>query len=83
MRTMTASAAQQAFAGLLDQATHEPVVIQQAERESLILFPLAEYERMTHQIATAKFLHFCAEAGQEAEANGMTDAVLAELLADD
>lgn len=82
MRTITASEAKQGFANLIDIASREPVVIQRQKRDVAVVLSVAEYERLT-RLNVAEFQRFCDRIGTEAEAAGLDEAKLAELLAAD
>lgn len=82
MRTITASEAKQGFANLIDIASREPVVIQRQKRDVAVVLSMAEYERLT-RLNIAEFQRFCDRIGTEAEAAGLDEAKLAELLAAD
>ncbi|MCP5265227.1 MAG: type II toxin-antitoxin system Phd/YefM family antitoxin [Burkholderiaceae bacterium] len=80
MRTITASEAKQGFASLIDAASREPVVIQRQKRAVAVVLSMAEYERLT-RLNVAEFQRFCDRIGNQAEAAGLTEDKLAELLA--
>lgn len=82
MRTITASEAKQGFANLIDIASREPVVIQRQKRDVAVVLSMAEYERLT-RLNVAEFQRFCDRIGTEAEAAGLDEAKLTELLAAD
>jgi len=79
MRTITASEAKQGFANLIDTASREPVVIQRQKRDVAVVLSMAEYERLT-RLNIAEFQRFCDRIGSQAEAAGLDEAKLAELL---
>ncbi|MBL8450358.1 MAG: type II toxin-antitoxin system Phd/YefM family antitoxin [Dechloromonas sp.] len=80
MRTITASEAKQGFASLIDTASREPVVIQRQKRDVAVVLSMAEYERLT-RLNVAEFQRFCDRIGSRAEAAGLDESKLAELLA--
>ncbi|MBK5932206.1 type II toxin-antitoxin system Phd/YefM family antitoxin [Halochromatium salexigens] len=82
MRTITASEAKQGFANLIDTASREPVVIQRQKRDVAVVLSMAEYERLT-RLNIAEFQRFCDRIGRQAEAAGLDDDTLVELLASD
>jgi prevent-host-death family protein len=82
MRTVTASEAKQGFAGVIEAAAREPVVIQRQKRAVAVVLSMAEYERLV-RLNVAEFQRFCDAVGQAAEHKGLTEAKLAQLLADD
>lgn len=82
MRTVTASEAKQEFAKVIDAATREPVIITRQKREVAVILSAQEYERLT-RLNVAEFQRFCDRVGERAKEAGLTEAKLAELLADD
>ena len=82
MRTITASEAKQGFAALIDAANREPVVIQRQKRDVAVVLSIAEFERLT-RLNIAEFQRICDRIGERAQAAGMDEAKLAELLARD
>ncbi|MFT4178477.1 MAG: type II toxin-antitoxin system Phd/YefM family antitoxin [Thermomonas sp.] len=82
MRTITASEAKQGLAGVLDAAAREPVVIRRHARDVAVVLSMQEYERLS-RLNVAEFQRFCDAVGDKATKTGLTEAKLAELLADD
>ena len=82
MRTVTASEAKQGLAQVIETAAREPVVIQRQKRDVAVVLSMQEYERLT-RLNVAEFQRFCDQVGAAAQAAGMTEDKLAELLADD
>jgi prevent-host-death family protein len=82
MKTVAASDARQSFAAVIDAAAREPVVIRRQQRDVAVVLSMAEYERLT-QLNKAEFQRFCDAVGQRAADAGMTEELLADLLADD
>lgn len=82
MRTVTASEAKQGLAQVIEAAAREPVVIQRQKRDVAVVLSMQEYERLTH-LNVAEFQRFCDRVGATAQAAGMTEDKLAELLVDD
>ena len=78
----SASEAKQNFAAMLDAAARQPVVIRRHDRDVAMLISLEQYSRM-HRLAVDKLKRVVEEIGAEAEKNGMTDEILAEILASD
>ena len=81
MPTVSATHAKQNFAAILDQSQREPVRIQRHERDVAVLMSAEEYERMNRE-RWAEFNRLSAIASEEATANGLTEEILAEILAE-
>jgi prevent-host-death family protein len=81
MQTVSATKASQNFAAMLDAAQREPVRIQRHERNVAVLISSEEYERMNRE-RWAEFNRLSASAAAEAKANGLTEEILAEILAE-
>jgi prevent-host-death family protein len=81
MQTISATDAKQKFAALLDTAQREPVRIQRHDRDIAVLISAEDYDRMRAD-RWAEFNRLSAIAAAQAEANGLTPAILAEILAD-
>lgn len=82
MRTVTASEAKQGLAGVIEAAAREPVIIRRQKRDVAVVMSMQEYERLV-RLNVAEFQRFCDAVGTEAEARGLTEDRLAQLLADD
>lgn len=82
MRTVSATEAKQGLAQVIEAAAREPVVIQRQKRAVAVVLSVQEYERLT-RLNVAEFQRFCDQVGEKAQAAGMTEDKLAELLADD
>jgi prevent-host-death family protein len=80
MPTVSATHAKQNFAAMLDQSQREPVRIQRHERDVAVLVSAEEYNRL-HRAPWAEFNRLSAIAAAQAKANGLTEEVLAEILA--
>ena len=53
---VTASEFQQSFGALSDKARHEPVVITKHGRDSLVVMPVEEWERLRRRVGLASEL---------------------------
>ena len=80
MQTISATDAKQKFAALLDAAQREPVRIQRHDRDIAVLISAEEYDRMRSD-RWAEFNRLSNLAAEQAEANGLTPEVLADILA--
>lgn len=81
MATFSATQAKQRFAELLETAQREPVHIRRHERDVAVLVSAAEYEQMNRD-RWAEFNRLSALAAEEAKANGLTEEVLNDILAE-
>jgi prevent-host-death family protein len=81
MQIVSATRAKQNFAALLDQSQREPVRIQRHERDIAVIISSAEYDRL-RQDPWAEFNRLSAIAAGQAKANGLTEEILGEIMAD-
>lgn len=81
MPTVSATHAKQNFAAILDQAQREPVRIRRHERDVAVVVSAEEYARM-HKDPWAEFNRLSEIASAQAKANGLTEEILAEILAE-
>ncbi len=82
MISYSASEAKQNFAAMLDAAARQPVVIRRHDRDVAMVISPEEYQRL-HALNVDRLTAICEKAGAEAEANGLTEALLEQLLAKD
>jgi prevent-host-death family protein len=82
MRTVSATEAKQGLASVIEAAAREPVVIRRQKRDVAVVLSMQEYERLV-RLNVAEFQRFCDRVGASAKQAGMSEAKLAELLADD
>jgi prevent-host-death family protein len=80
MSMVSATHAKQNFAAMLDAAQREPVLIRRHEREVAVLMSAEEYNRL-RQNRWAEFNRLSAIAAEQAKANGLTEEILTEILA--
>jgi len=69
------------LASLLDAAQREPVVIRRQNRDVAVIMSAEEYERI-RDINAAEFQRFSDRVAEQAEARGLNEAVLNDLLQD-
>jgi prevent-host-death family protein len=81
MTTVSATQAKQRFAELLDKAQKGPVRIQRHGRDVVVLTSAEEYDRLRED-RWAEFNRLSAIASEQAKANGLTEEILAEILAE-
>lgn len=82
MPTVSATHAKQNFAAMLDAAQHGPVLIQRNERDIAVLVSAQEYEKI-RRLRAQELIRLSEETSRYAEAQGMTDELLEQLLADE
>lgn len=81
MRTVSATEAKQKFAEIIDTAQREPVRIRRHNRDLAVVVSAEEYERL-NKIRWAEVNRLSARVAAEAQANGLTEEILAEILAE-
>jgi len=79
MHTITASTARQTFSQLMETAQSAPVVIQRQKRDIAVVMSAAEYQCLVH-LNVAEFQRFSDQVGRKAQAAGMNESALQELL---
>jgi len=81
MMEISATQAKQRFAEVLEAAQRGPVKIQRHARDVAVVISATEYERL-RQDPWAEFNRLSAMASEQAKANGLTEEILAEILAE-
>ncbi len=81
MQTVSATAAKQRLAALLDAAQREPILIRRQNRDVAVIMSAEEYDRM-RDLAAGDFKRFCDRVAAQARTRGMTASVLRKLLKD-
>jgi prevent-host-death family protein len=81
MQTLSATDVKQAFGAALDAAQRSPVVIRKQNRDVAVLMSMREYEKI-RQMRIENFDRTAKIISDKALAKGMTNEILAELLAD-
>ncbi len=81
MEIISATEFKQGFGAALDTAQREPVFIRKQDRDVAVLMSVQEYRKL-RGLRWAAFDRTCAEIAAEAKERGMTEDILAELLAD-
>ena len=82
MRTISSIDAKNRFGQLLDAARRAPVTVTRKGRPAAVVLSIEDYERL-RGVAWQRMFETMAMARQHAAERGLTDEVLAELLADE
>jgi prevent-host-death family protein len=82
MRSVSATAAKQNFAAVLDDAQREPVMIRRHDRDVAVLVSPADYARL-RGIRIEELRRLSERVSTVAAARGMNEEVLQKLLADE
>ncbi len=80
MQYISSSDARNNLSSTLDKAQHSPVVIRKQNRDTAVLLSVEEYDRLKRASVQA-FQALCDAIGHKAEASGLTEEKLAEILA--
>lgn len=81
MRTVSATEAKQKFAEIIDAAQREPVRIRRHERDLAVIISAEEYERI-RKGRWAEVNRLATLVAGQAKANGLTEEILAQILAE-
>ena len=82
MRSVSATAAKQNFAAVLDNAQREPVMIRRHDRDIAVLVSPADYARL-RGIKIEELRSLSERVSQVAASRGMNEDILKKLLADE
>ncbi len=81
MQYVSATDAKQRLAALLDAAQREPIVVRRQNRDVAVILSPQDYDRL-RALNLAEFDRLCEQVSTVAQTRGLTEAKLAELLAD-
>jgi len=79
MRSVSATDAKQRLAALLDAAQREPVLIRRQNRDVAVIMSAEQYERI-RSLNISEFQTFCDRVAAQAQARGLNQKVLTNLL---
>jgi prevent-host-death family protein len=82
MEYVSATEAKQNFAAMIDKTRNGPVVIQNHQRDVAALVSMEDYDLIRKGRWTS-FWEAADELAAEAKKNGLTEEILAEILAND
>ena len=81
MITMTSSEVRQNFGEFLEKGSREPVIIKRQNREIGAFVPIEDYKKL-RQLRIEELDHAVAGLSDEAKANGLTEALLNDILSE-
>jgi len=81
MRTVSATEAKQNFAEIIDSAQREPIRIRRHDRDLAVVISADEFDRL-QKGRWAEVNRLSAIVAEQAKANGLTEEILAEILAE-
>lgn len=79
MRTISATEAKQSLGMMIDVAQREPVLIQRQHRDVAVLLSVHDYEQL-RGAQVESFTLLCEEMAKRAQARGLTESKLKEIL---
>lgn len=82
MQVVSATDAKQRLAALLDAAQREPILIRRQNRDIAVVLSPQEYDRL-RGLNLAELDRLCERVSAAAQARGLTEEILAEILAGD
>ena len=82
MEYISASDARAAFSDVIDAAQKQPVMIQRQNKDVAVMISPEAYEKL-RGLDQKKFEDICDRASAYAKSQGLTEEILAELLADE
>jgi PHD/YefM family antitoxin component YafN of YafNO toxin-antitoxin module len=81
MKVMTIAEAEAAFDKVLESLADDSVVLKRGGRDVAAVISIDDYEKL-RRLKVEEFLALCERTGREAEARGLSEEKLAELLRD-
>jgi len=79
MITMTSTEVRQNFGEFLEKGSRQPIIIKRQNREIGAVVPMQEYMKL-RQLQRRELDQAITEISQEAKANGLTEALLQDIL---
>lgn len=81
MEHISSTEARNNFAEIIDRAQKQPIFIQKQMKDVAVMISIAEYDKL-RRIKAKEFMDLCDSIGKEAKKRGLTEAILADILAD-
>jgi len=82
MKVMTIAEAQAAFDKVLESLVEDSVVLKRGEDDVAAVISIEDYDKL-RRLKVEEFLALCERLGRQAEARGLSEEKLAELLRND
>lgn len=82
MQYISSTEAKQTFSSLVEKAQREPVMVRKKNRDVAVVLSVQDYERM-RKADIKEFQEFRKNIGLTAEQQGLTEAKLNEILAEE
>jgi prevent-host-death family protein len=82
MKVMTVAEAQAAFDKVLESLAEDSVVLKRGEDDVAAVVSIEDYDKLK-RLKVEEFLALCERVGRQAEARGLSEEKLAELLRND
>lgn len=82
MKAMTIAEAQAAFDKVLESLAEDSVLLKRSEDDVAAVISIEDYDKL-RRLKVEEFLTVCERVGRQAEARGLSEEKLAELLRND
>ncbi len=82
MQHVTATEAKNHLATVMQKAVKEPIVIEKNGQPYVVMMSVEEYEKTATETRRENFVTLCHQLASTAKKNGMTEEILASILAE-